>query len=46
MPTAGVLVGAISDAGHQKLSLETSPDSVINTLGFPPAALGEFGVSV
>ena len=41
-----VLVGAISDAGHQELSLETSPDPVVNSLGFPPAALGELGVPV
>ena len=43
---SGVLVGAISDAGHQELTLKAPPYSVVNTLGFPPAAACKFGISV
>ena len=35
----GGLGGSIADAGHQNLALESSADSVINTLGLAPVWL-------
>ena len=37
----GLFVGTISDAWHQELSLETPPDTIVNTLRLTPVLLQE-----
>lgn len=37
----GLLVGSITNAGHEVLSLEPPPHPVINTLGLPPVGLSK-----
>ena len=38
-------VGSVTDVGHQVHSLELPPDSVVNTLGLPPAP-AELDISI
>lgn len=33
------LVAAVADLGHRELALESAPDPIVNTLGFPPCLL-------
>ena len=33
------MAACVTYLGHRKLTLETTPDPVINTLGFPPCLL-------
>lgn len=35
----GLLVAPVTNLGHGELSLEPTPHSVVNTLGFPPCFL-------
>lgn len=39
---SGFPIGTVSDRRHSGLTLETSPDSVIDTLGLPPICVDTF----